>query len=66
MEEAKQEEQAFREEVKNWNLEEESSMKTTLDTKQGNHFTELEQMSQKFTADLETRQSKHKQEYKET
>ena len=39
LEEAKQEEQAFREEVKNWNLEEESSMKTTLDTKQGNHFT---------------------------
>lgn len=52
MEEAKQQEQAYREEVKNWNLEEESSMKTTLDTKQGNHFTELEQMSQKFTADL--------------
>ena len=65
-EETRQEEQAFREEVKNWNLEEESSMKTTLDTKQGNTFTELEQMSQKCTADLETRKSKHDQEYKET
>lgn len=63
LEEARQEEQAFREEVKNWNLEEESSMKTTLDTKQGNTYTELEQMSQKCTADIETRQSKHKQEY---
>ena len=54
-EEAKQEEQAFREEIKNRNLEEESSMKTSLDTKQGNYFTELEQMSQKYTADTEKR-----------
>lgn len=30
-------------------------MKTSLDTKQGNYFTELEQMSQKYTADTEKR-----------
>ena len=62
-EEAKQEEQAFREEVKNRNLEEESSMKTSLDTKQGNYFTELEQMSQKYTADTEKRTDEHKKSY---
>ena len=50
-EEIRTEEQAFREEIKNKNLEELQHTKFNLEAKQTKHYTELEQMHQKYQSD---------------
>mgnify|MGYP003476868814 CR=1 FL=1 len=59
VDETKAEEQAFREEIKNKNQEDQSHMKLYLDFKQTKYFTELEQMHQKYASDTQKRIDEH-------
>jgi hypothetical protein len=64
-EEAKTEEQAFREEIKNKNLEELQHMKFNLEAKQTKHYTELEQMHQKYSSDTGKKTEEHSKNFED-
>ena len=65
MEETKTEEQTFREDIKNKNLEEQNHLKFNLESKQTKHYTELEQMHQKYQSDTGKRTEEHKKAFEE-
>lgn len=64
-EETRTEEQAFREEIKNKNLEELQHMKFNLEAKQTKHYTELEQMHQKYSSDTNKKTEEHSKNFEE-
>ena len=63
LEETKTEEQSFKEEIKNKNLEEQNHLKFNLESKQTKHYTELEQMHQKYSSDTGKRTEEHTKAY---
>lgn len=63
LDETKSEEQAFREEIKNKNIEDQNHMKLYLESKANKYYTELEQMSQKYTSDTQKRTGEHSSAY---
>ena len=64
-EETKTQEQTFREDIKNKNLEEQNHLKFNLESKQTKHYTELEQMHQKYQSDTGKRTEEHKKAFEE-
>lgn len=61
--ETKSEEQAFKEEIKNKNIEDQNHMKLSLEGKSTKYYTDLEQMSQKYTSDTQKRTGEHSAAY---
>ena len=64
-EETKTQEQTFREDIKNKNLEDQNHLKFNLESKQTKHYTELEQMHQKYQSDTGKRTEEHKKAFDE-
>lgn len=64
-EETKTEEQTFREDIKNKNLQEQNHLKFNLESKQTKHYTELEQMHQKYQSDTGKRTEEHKRAFED-
>ena len=64
-EEIRTEEQAFREQIKNKNLEELQHMKFNLEAKQTKHYTELEQMHQKYSSDTGKKTEEHSKHFED-
>lgn len=63
--EAQNENQSFKEEVKNKDLEDLNTMKLLLDARQNKYYNDLEQMHQKYVSDTAKKTEEHTSLFKD-